>query len=76
MTSAQTDSSGRVIGLTQKDALALDAQQRTQATVANVFLISGAALAAGGVTLLILSLDDTKVALVPTVGGVGLAGCF
>lgn len=76
VTFAQTDSSGRVIGLTQKDALALDAQQRTQATVANVFLISGAALAAGGVTLLILSLDDTKVALVPTVGGVGLAGSF
>lgn len=76
VTGATTDSSGRVTGLTQKEALALDAQQRTEATLANVFIISGAALAAGGVTLLILSLDDTKVSLVPTVGGVGVAGTF
>ena len=76
VTGATTDSSGRVTGLTQRDALALDAQQRTEASLANVFIISGAALAAGGVTLLILSLDDTKVALVPAAGGVGLAGSF
>lgn len=76
VTGAEVDASGRVIGLTQKDALALDAQQRTEATLANVFIITGAALAAGGVTLLILSLDDTRVSLVPTVGGVGLAGSF
>lgn len=76
VTSAETDSAGRVIGLTQKDALALDAQQRTQATVANVLMISGAALAAGGVTLLILSLGDTQVALVPAAGGVSVAGSF
>lgn len=76
VTGATTDASGRVTGLTQRDALALDAQQRTEASLANVFIISGAALAAGGVTLLILSLDDTKVALVPTAGGVALAGSF
>ncbi len=76
VTGAEVDASGRVVGLTQKDALALDAQQRTEASLANVFIITGAALAAGGVTLLILSLDDTKVALVPTFGGVGLAGSF
>ncbi|MDP1825581.1 MAG: hypothetical protein Q8L48_20140 [Archangium sp.] len=76
VTGATTDSSGRVTGLTQKDALALDAQQRTEASLANVFIISGAALAAGGVTLLILSLDDTRVSLVPAAGGVGLAGSF
>jgi hypothetical protein len=76
VTGAATDASGRVTGLTQKDALALDAQQRTEASLANVFIISGAALAAGGVTLLILSLDDTKVSLVPAAGGVGLVGAF
>ncbi len=76
VTGATTDSSGRVTGLTQREALALDAQQRTEATVANVFIISGAALAAGGVTLFILSLGDTKVALTPSAGGVSLAGSF
>ncbi|MDP3152008.1 MAG: hypothetical protein Q8N23_05025 [Archangium sp.] len=76
VTGAATDSSGRVIGLTQKDALTLDAQQRTEASLANVFIISGAALAAGGVTLFILSLDETKVALVPAAGGVSVAGTF
>lgn len=76
VTGAQTDSNGRVTGLTQKEALALDAQQRTEASLANVFIISGAALAAGGVTLLIVSLDDTQVALVPAAGGVSLAGSF
>lgn len=76
VTGAEVDASGRVVGLTQRDALALDAQQRTEASLANVFIITGAALAAGGVTLLISSLDDTRVALVPTLGGVGLAGSF
>ncbi len=76
VTGAATDSSGRVIGLTQKDALVLDAQQRSEASLANVFIISGAALAAGGVTLFILSLNDTKVALVPAAGGVRVVGSF
>ena len=76
VTGAATDSSGRITGLTQKEALALDAQQRTEASVANVFIITGAALAAGGVTLFILSIDDTKVALVPSAGGLGLTGTF
>lgn len=76
VTGAQTDSNGRVTGITQKRALELDAQQRTEASLANVFIISGAALAAGGVTLLIFSFKDTQVALVPAAGGVSLAGTF
>ena len=76
VTGAATDASGRVTGLTQKDALALDAQQRTEASLANVFIITGVALAAGGATLLILSLNDTQVALVPTAGGFGVVGTF
>ncbi|MFT3713130.1 MAG: hypothetical protein QM817_36205 [Archangium sp.] len=73
---AEKDSSGRIIGITRADALTLDAQQRTQATLANVFLISGAALAAGGATLIILSTRDTSVALVPQAGGLSVAGNF
>ena len=76
VTGAATDSSGRVTGLTQRDALALDAQQRTEASLANVFIITGVALAAGGATLLIFSLNDTQVALVPTAGGMGVVGTF
>ena len=76
VTGATTDATGRVTGLTQKEALALDAQQRTEATLANVFIISGAALAAGGVTLFILSREDTTVTLVPAAGGVSVAGTF
>jgi len=73
---ATTDSAGRITGLTQREALALDAQQRTEATVANVLIISGAALAAGGAALIIFSRDDESVALVPAGGGVGLVGRF
>jgi hypothetical protein len=76
VTGATTDGTGRITGLTQKQALALDAEQRTEASLANVFIITGAALAAGGVTLFVLSIDDAKVALVPTVGGIGVAGTF
>lgn len=73
---AAKDSSGRITGLTRADALTLDAQQRTQATLANVFIISGAALAAGGATLIIVSTRDTTVALAPQPGGVTVAGRF
>lgn len=76
ITNAEKDASGRIIGLTRVDALALDEQQRTQATLANVLIISGAALAAGGATLIILSTRDTQVALVPQAGGVAVAGSF
>lgn len=76
ITGAEKDASGRIIGLTRTDALALDAQQRTQATLANILIISGAALAAGGATLIILSTRDTKVALVPQAGGAAVVGSF
>lgn len=76
VTSAQTDAAGRITSLTQAQALALDAQQRTQATLANVFIISGAALAAGGVTLFLISRDDAQVALSPAPGGAVVRGRF
>lgn len=73
---ATTDSAGRITGLTQREALALDAQQRTEATVANVLIISGAALAAGGAALIIFSRDEVSVALVPAGGGLSAVGRF
>jgi hypothetical protein len=76
ITNAERDASGRITGLTRADALTLDAQQRAQASVANVLIISGAALAAGGAALIILSTRDTRVTLVPQAGGAALAGSF
>jgi hypothetical protein len=76
ITNAEKDASGRITGLTRTDALALDAQQRTQASLANVLIISGAALAAGGATLIILSTRDAQVALVPQAGGAAVVGSF
>lgn len=76
VTSATTDPAGRITSLTQRQALALDAQQRTQATLANVFLVSGAVLAAGGVTLALVSRDAAEVALAPAPGGLSLTGRF
>lgn len=72
---AERDASGRIIGLTRADALALDAQQRTQATLANLLWISGAALVGTGAVLFFVG-ADRPVALVPSAGGLGLAGRF
>ncbi len=75
---AKTDSAGRVTDLTHKDAVALGAQQRMQATLANVFYATGLALAVGGVTLFVLGRDDggASVALVPAGAGAALVGTF
>jgi hypothetical protein len=73
---AATDPTGRVNGISQREGQVIDGQQRTQATLANVFLITGAALAAGGVTLFVLSREDASVVMVPTGTGAALAGTF
>jgi serine/threonine-protein kinase len=72
---AERDASGRITGLTRTDALALDAQQRTQATLANVLWISGAALAGTGAVLFFLG-ADSPVALLPSATGVSVFGRF
>jgi hypothetical protein len=77
ITGAARDASGRITGLTQPQALTLDAQQRGQATAANVLFVASGALLAGGVTLFLLGGDSSpQVALVPAPGGVGLVGTF
>lgn len=76
ITGAQTDGSGRVTSLTQREALELDARQRTEAAVANVCFVAGGVLAAGGVTLFLLTKDDAQVAVAPAPGGVLITGRF
>ena len=75
ITGAARDASGRITGLTQPQALTLDAQQRGQATAANVLFVASGALLAGGVTLFLLGGDSgPQVALVPRPARVGLVG--
>lgn len=79
ITGAEKDAAGRITSLTRVDALALDQQQRTQATLANVLLVSGGVLVAGGAALFFLggsSSSEPSVALVPALNGVGLTGSF
>lgn len=73
---AARDSNGLVTGLSRRDALALEARSKTEATIANVLFVSGAALAATGVVLLVVDLQKTTVVLVPTPGGVAVSGHF
>lgn len=74
--SAARDSNGLVTGLSRRDALALEQKSKTEATIANVLFVSGAALAATGVVLFVVDLQKTKVVMMPTPGGVALAGQF
>lgn len=73
---APTNSEGQVTNMSQRQALELDATQRVQATAANVFYISAAALAVAGGSLYFLSRSDGSVALVPAGPGVAVVGTF
>lgn len=73
---AERDGAGRIVGLTRVDALGLDAQQRFQATLANVLWIAGGAIAATGAGLFFLGGDDAAVAVTLAPAGVGVAGAF
>jgi hypothetical protein len=85
LSNATRDGQGVIVGLTQRDAAALDAQARSFALVADVLFIGGGALAVAGVPLIIVgALPGTPDAragapsltllLGPT--GFGLAGQF
>ncbi len=74
--SAARDSNGLVTGLSRRDALALEEKSKTEATIANVLFVSGAALAATGVVLFVVDLQKTKVVMMPGPGGIALAGQF
>ena len=74
--SAARDSNGLVTGISRRDALALEEKSKTEAAIANVLFVSGAALAATGVVLFVVDLQKTKVVVMPGPGGVALVGQF
>lgn len=77
LAAATRDELGRVTSLTQRDAVALEASSRTQATAANVLFGVGGALAAAGVVLIVLGPSaEPAVALSPAPGGLVLTGAF
>jgi len=74
---ATRDELGRITSLSQRDAMALEASSRANATTANVLFGVGGALAAAGVVLIILGPSgEPTVALSPMPGGVLLTGAF
>lgn len=73
---ADRDASGRIIGLTRVEGLALDEQQRTQALLANTLWIAGGAMAATGVVLFFLGQDAGEVTVIPMGSGITVTGRF
>lgn len=74
---ATRDETGLVTGVTQRQAAALEAESRLQATLANALFIGGGALAAGGLVLVIVGpSSEPTVALSPAPGGVLVHGAF
>ncbi|MFT3713485.1 MAG: hypothetical protein QM817_37995 [Archangium sp.] len=77
VTGAQRDESGRVTGLTQKDAASLEAQAHGQAATANVLFVTGGVLAAAGAVLTIIGPSGKPIAQVTPAGaGLSVAGTF
>lgn len=73
---AQTDANGVVIGLTQVEAARLDATARG-GLAANVLMISGGALAATGLLMVLLGPDEpAPVSVTMGPGGITAAGRF
>ena len=70
----QTDSDGRIVGLTQVQATALAKSSETDALLSNVFLVSGGVLTAGGATLWVVGTVNTPAQ--GSGGEVGLGGRF
>lgn len=79
---AETNAQGQVTGITQKEAYALDAQVKSNATIANVLFGVGGGLAATGVALLVVSAAGSSgsgggtLAIAPAGPGVALSGSF
>lgn len=73
---ATRDEQGNVVGITQRQAAELDAQARDFGAVANVLMIGGAVLSAGGLLLVIFAPSDEAVAVAPAPGGAVVSGRF
>lgn len=75
---AETNASGLVTGLTQREAAALEQQAQTNALLANVLWGVGGALAATGLLFVVFGGADAgpAVSLAPAPGGVSVWGTF
>jgi hypothetical protein len=75
---AATNAQGQVTGITQKDAYALDATVRTDATIANLGFVLGGALVGTGVVLFLVggSASPSSVSLAPVGNGVVFSGTW
>jgi hypothetical protein len=74
---AARDEQGHVTGLTQRAYFAAEQDQHLKATVANILFIAGGVLAATGITLVIIgSVGEPKLALVPAGPGLMLSGAW
>lgn len=72
---AALDEQGNVVGITQRQAAELDAQARNLGAAANVLMIGGGLLAAGGVLMVIFA-PTGEVAVAPAPGGAVVSGRF
>jgi hypothetical protein len=71
---AEKDELGRVVGLTQREALMLEQRSRDSAVVANVLFGTGGALAVAGAVLWVTGGSPAPVAVVPTGNGFAISG--
>lgn len=70
---AARDGQGRITGMTQKDAQALEQRAQTDAMAANILFVGAGVLLATGLTL---NLMDSNVEAAPAPGGVVVSGTF
>jgi hypothetical protein len=73
---AARDERGVIIGLTQREAVALEGEARGSAFAANVLFVSAGAAAAVGLGLLLWGALEQPVVLAPGPGGVVVHGAF
>jgi hypothetical protein len=77
VTTATKDASDRIVGLTQKEAGALEATAQSQAVAANILFGIGGVMGAAGAVLVILGPTSAPtLAATPAPGGVSLSGSF
>jgi hypothetical protein len=75
---AAKNGAGAVVGMTQREAAALELTAQRDALVANVLFVAGGVLAATGVTFIVVERVRAPASLALTVGpaGLGLHGRF
>lgn len=76
---APTNEAGLIVGLSQREAAALEARARDQAVAANVLFVAGGVLAAAGAVLFIVGAPSeprARVSLIASPAGLVFSGVF